>query len=495
MRSIERAVSAVRTLHSVALVAVVSLVSGARPTAAQGLVQVNFRPYFNADVIINGSSGAYDSDMGTIEGAWAFATTTAANGACGGPWLPDDAYFPADVHHPEAQLGWSQADDGFNAWQTFDTAGEITVDVPNFEYDALYLYATGAWETALTVTLNYTTGDADEFTGIAYPSWFDEAPPGFFNLVDGLDRAALDLSANFGCENANDPGIVGRTFPVDPTRVLKSFTLTRTDDDQGVLNVFGATAVTARQVFDFDMTSLFNADVVANGPDCTLLTPDIAYQAIESPNWHMPTATMAACHGEPPGLPDDGYFPTDGTHPGFQLAYRNSDFGLNARRSVAAADSFVIDIPDRELDEVHLFGTSGDGWTDFNVELQYASGPSQIFFGVILEDWLFDGSFSGPPGATTYYLIDGMDKHGSSSPGTWSVSDVNDAALFGVRLLPDPARSLASIKVQRFDPTGLPLPQSTLAILGAAGVVNDDSYIFADEFEIGDMTNWTASVP
>ncbi len=44
-------------------------------------------------------------------------------------------------------------------------------------------------------------------------------------------------------------------------------------------------------------------------------------------------------------------------------------------------------------------------------------------------------------------------------------------------------------------PSGFPVPQSTMAILGAAGVVKDDSYVFVDRFETGDESGWSSSLP
>ncbi len=481
-----------------ALVAAALVACGVSPATAASAVQVNFRPYFNADVVVNGTTGAFDTTMGSIEGQWSFATASAGGSSCGGPWLPDDAFFPATASHPDAQLGWNQANDGLNAWQTFDTSGTITVPVPDLHYDTLYLYATGAWETSLTVQLNYRTGAPDSFAGIAYPSWFDPTPPGFFELVHGQDRAKLDGSGVLVCEDVNNPGILGRAFPADPTRVLESFSLTRTDNDQGVLNVFGATAAIAREVFDYDMTSHFNGDVVANASSCAIPDRDQVHDGLEfaafGVKWHIPTATLGACSGSQPGLPDDGFFPANDVHPAFQLAYSNASNGLNAHITGPTADAYVIDVPDKPVDEVHLFGTSGGGFADFIVELRYTSDLPTSYIGVFLEDWLYDGPFSQPYGATTYYLIDGLDKH-SAEGGGWTYAPVHDVAVFGIRFNADPSRTLTEISIERLDPSGFPVPQSTMAILGAAGVVKDDSYVFVDRFETGDESGWSSSLP
>ena len=114
----------------------------------------------------------------------------------------------------------------------------------DISYDELHLFATGAWVTAAQLTLHYTTGSPDVFTDLAYPSWFDEAPAGYYNLIDGLDRGMATGPGSLTCENVNDPANVGRAFAVDSTRALDAFTIERTDDDgEGVLNVFGGTLV------------------------------------------------------------------------------------------------------------------------------------------------------------------------------------------------------------------------------------------------------------
>lgn len=213
-------------------------VFGATAVTPVETFHANFRPHFNADVVVNGSPGAYDADMDTIEGVWAFTTDSVG---CGDD-LPDVAAFPAGSGHPSVELGWDNLDDGFNVWQTFETTGTITVQLPDIPFEALHLFATGAWTTAATLTLHYTTGDPEVFDDLAYPSWFDEPPPGYYSLIDGLDRGIATSPTDLVCEDVNDPGIVGRRFPVDSTRSLDRFTIERTDNDgEGVLNVWGAT--------------------------------------------------------------------------------------------------------------------------------------------------------------------------------------------------------------------------------------------------------------
>jgi hypothetical protein len=472
------------------------LAFAAAPARPASVVQVDFAPHFNADVVLNTSVEDFDPVGDSIEGVWSFSTESAGalSGVCDGPWLPDDGHFAATDAHPETQLGYSNDDDGPNVWQTAHAAGEITVQVPNLAYDTLFLYATGAWETSLTVTLNYTTGDPDSFAGIAFPSWFDPTPPGFFELVHGLDRAKLD-DEGYSCEDVDNPGILGLAITVDPTRVLDSFTLERTDNDEGVLNVFGATAALARTVHNYDISSIFNADLVGNAPiGCAGAgSYDAEYDDFFD-GGHLPTLTLSICAGTGRGLPDDGRFPAGGARPPFELAFSNADSGFNAyRRPPGLGDTtFVVDVTDAAVDEVHFFGAGGGGYTVLGIELVYTTGSPQLVGGGIILDSLFADGGEMEPAA--YQLADGLPLQKSCGANCW-YSEGSDAALFGLPVAADPNRVLDEIEITAYDPTGEPVPQSTLGLFGIAGVKRVDFYLYVDDFESGGLTGWSTSVP
>lgn len=460
--------------------------SGAHATTT---ISIPLRSHFNADVVVNGASGAFDTTMDSIEGVWSFATATAASASCNGPWLPDAALFPGTTEHPPVRLDWDNGDDGPNAWQTFDAAGSIEVDVIDLHYSELHVFATGAWETFLTVTLHYATGAPDVFAGIAFPSWFDPTPPGFYELVHGLDRARLDGSS-LVCDDVDNPGILGRRFAADPSRVLLSVTLARTDADQGVLTVFGAAAVLAEESVDFDLTSHFNADVVANVTPvtaCLLANYDWDYDTIE-PQKHLATQTLIACGNAGFGLPDEGVFPANADHPEFDLAYSNADDGLNSRRSFDAADSFTIDVPNGAYSSFHLFGASGGGPTGVSLQLTYATGAPQILSGQF-PDWLDDGPFGSPD----VYILGGP-VHPQGSDGAFWISWNLWAYLHAIRFPVVSSRELVSVTVNRPAP-GVGDPATTLAILGASGVnPANPSFVFTDGFEWADADVWSAAV-
>lgn len=462
-------------------------VIGASGAHAATAISIPLRPHFNADVVVNGAPGAFDTTMDSIEGQWSFATATAASGSCDGPWLPDVALFPGTPEHPPVRLDWDNDDDGPNAWQTFHAAGSIDVNVFDLHYSELHLFATGAWETFLTVTLNYASGAPDVFAGVAFPSWFDPTPPGFYELVHGLDRARFE-GDSLVCEDVDNPGILGRRFAADSSRVLVSVTLTRTDDDEGVLTVFGAAAVLAEEPTDFDLTSHFDADVIANvNPDtsCLLDNYDWEYDTIE-PQKHLATQRMITCQNAGFGLPNEGVFPANADHPEFDLAYSNGDDGVNARRSFDEADSFTIDVPDGSYASLHLFGASGGGPTGISLELTYATGSPQVLPGQF-PGWLDAGPFGSPD----IYILGGPLRPQGSDPPFW-ISWNLWAHLHAIRFPVDASRELVSVTVNRPAP-GVGDPATTLAILGASGV-SPVAYIFADGFEWADTEAWTAAV-
>ncbi len=271
---------------------------------------------------------------------------------------------------------------------------------------------------------------------------------------------------------------------VDSSRRLVSVTLARTDNDQGVLTVFGAVGVLAEEATDFDLTAHFNADVVANVASgiCNLPEYDWEYDAIE-PQKHLATQTQITCENAGFGLPDDGVFPATAAHPEVDLVYSNGDSGDNSRRSEAAADSFTIDVPDGAYDEVHLFGSSGGGPTAFNVELTYVSRPPAVL-PAELPDWLNAGPFS--PGV---YILGGP-LHPQGSTGSFWISWNLWVYLHAIRIPVTVSRPLASVTVDRPEPGGG--PATTLAILGAAGVHRIDPYLFADGFEWADFDAWSS---
>jgi hypothetical protein len=92
----------------------------------------------------------------------------------------------------------------------------------------------------VTVTLRYLSGPPAP-TSLTVPSWVGQAIPPAYHLFDGGDRLPPDEP--FVCDDANTTAIYGYDLPADPTRLLASIDIARTDNTTAVLNFFGATGV------------------------------------------------------------------------------------------------------------------------------------------------------------------------------------------------------------------------------------------------------------
>ena len=209
-------------------------------------------------------------------------------------------------------------------------------------------------------------------------------------------------------------------------------------------------------VVQLDARPIFNADVVLNDGSGTLdPTQDpVDLGALDSDNFCFPSASAAIRLNplSPDGLPDDAFFAADAYHPDLRLGWNNADDGLNARRIAAATDLFSLAVPSGSYSEVHLYFTTGDGTSDATVTLGY-SDTTVTTAGLFIPDW-FDDPFPAPD---AYLLVDGRDRvQVGSGPGIpYAYEDRDDAAIFGFRILADPARTLTAVSIERTDTTGV----------------------------------------
>jgi hypothetical protein len=147
--------------------------------------------------------------------------------------LPDNAFFPADSHHRDVQLGWNQA--GPNAIQLKQT-GSFTVSLPAQAYDELQIFATSTGGgSQIQVTLTYADGST-ETRSIAIADWAQSAAPGTFALVSGMARYNI---ASMSVDPRHDLSIWGADLAPDPSKALASFAVNLVSG--GWLNFFGAT--------------------------------------------------------------------------------------------------------------------------------------------------------------------------------------------------------------------------------------------------------------
>jgi hypothetical protein len=225
--------------------------------AAAGVIQLDLSGDFNADLVVNDGSGMNDPDQDPVDhgsivsGNYCFLTQSVAEATVVAPQTPDgltdDGFIPAGPFHPEAQLRWSNDDDGFNAWRLEDAGGFLGIRVGEIGVVEFHLFATsgdGTSNILITPAYDDAPGSDVPFT---VPDWFDD--PVFdadrYALINDRDRIQPGSGPGtaFGLEDRDDAAIFGFRILVDPSRLLTSVKIERTDVD-GVLSVYGALVVT-----------------------------------------------------------------------------------------------------------------------------------------------------------------------------------------------------------------------------------------------------------
>ena len=146
---------------------------------------------------------------------------------------------------------------------------------------------------------------------------------------------------------------------------------------------------------------------------CLLANYDWEYDPIE-PQKHLATQRMITCQNAGFGLPDEGVFPANADHPEFDLAYSNTDDGVNARRSSTRPIRSRSTSPTARTPVSTFFGASGGGPTGFSLELTYSTGVPQIVPGQF-PYWLD----AGPFGDEDIYILGGPLRPQGRSPPFW----------------------------------------------------------------------------
>jgi len=213
-------------------------------------------------------------------------------------------------------------------------------------------------------------------------------------------------------------------------------------------------------VFQFDLSSLFNADVAVNR---NAGVTDPSNDGIDSDGrtYYTQTAVEEICTGDstPHGLPDNGFISGNTRHPAIQLGVKNSDDGDNAFAGQGNLSTSMIDVPDGNYSFVHIFAISTNGNTHVTLTFNYTSGGSVTTPSRTIQDWFND------PGETDdeYYLINGLDRTGPHQSGC---ENSNDPAIFGVRFQSDSLRTLTDFTVN-YDTTTT--GGGTFVLFGASG--------------------------
>jgi len=223
----------------------------AAPASAQLIVQFDVTSAFNADVIVNTDPDPptpFDEDNDPIDdpgagGNFALLTQSAAAVGCPTPvGLPDNGSFAANADHPNVQLAYNNASSGNNARRSpsFSTDTYSFNVLAAMYFDVHLFFTAGNGTAQASITLNYSTG-APVTTSFIVQDWFNTPLAPNYALFDGGDRIPPD--APFTCEDSNTTAIFGRSFAADPTRILQSVTIQRTDVGTAVMSFFGATGL------------------------------------------------------------------------------------------------------------------------------------------------------------------------------------------------------------------------------------------------------------
>ena len=214
-----------------------------------------------------------------------------------------------------------------------------------------------------------------------------------------------------------------------------------------VASLSHAVGISESETVQVDVRHLFNEDVIVNvietrnGTQIDSTQAPIDSRDFSQTNYSFMTQSAAwyFLRNDGVGLPDDGYFPATQFHPEIQFAFSNSNTGNNARR-LSEPGSFFVPTPEQSYSNVHLYATSGQGQSEFIVELQYNDGV-ELLTSTIVPEWIVG---SGASTIERYTVIRNLDriKRDATSP-----HNVNFGKIYGFRFPIDPTRTLEGFTV------------------------------------------------
>ncbi|MBD2185688.1 hypothetical protein H6G03_32270, partial [Planktothrix sp. FACHB-1375] len=291
--------------------------------------------------------------------------------------------------------------------------------------------------------------------GAGNDSLFGGAGDDYFEMEEGSDT----INGREGTD----------TLVLSGTKDLYNFTETATGwrilapngDVKIAIGVENFEFKSAPQVDNFDLSSVFDRDVIINKG---FFNVDSSQTGLSTLNETLVTQSFAQFKASwnPNGLPDNGFFSANAYHPDVQLGYKNDNFDNNAKVLTTNNTSFTFNLTSKQYSAIHLFATSTRGNAEMEVTFKYTDGITERKTATV-PDWLEEipnESFD------RYYLIDGMD-YNVNTKGT-AFTDINDVAIFGFGFKPNPVKALQSITVNKT--TGS--DNNWLGVFGATGVVS-----------------------
>lgn len=241
-------------------------------------------------------------------------------------------------------------------------------------------------------------------------------------------------------------------------------------------NVTTQTAGTAQ----IDFGSVFNADIVLS----SINSGDNTYSGFDTTGGSYVTSGLAQANSQPAddGLPDDGTFAANSTHPEVVLSGISS--GQNAYHLVNGNNGGgEVSVTAGAYSSVHLYGASTSGSATLTVTAKYADGTQDVTT-FTMPDWFDDN----PLGDGVYYLRNGMDRSYIETdtvpfkPDELRYQDANDPAVFGFAAPVDPTKELSSVAFSINNPSG------SAAIFGGVATNQPSDAITAPDLTVDGAT-------
>jgi hypothetical protein len=160
------------------------------------------------------------------------------------------------------------------------------------------------------------------------------------------------------------------------------------------------------------------------------------------------TLSAALFNGDidPHALPDKALFPANGSHPEIKLHYSNNDSLHNQACSISGEGDVEFAVPGLKYKAVYLALTSAEGPSYLNVRFLYADN-SKVSEDFVLPDYYKD--IPADYGKLDFcYLAHDLAKWGNKN----NMTEKNHHNIDLVKILPDPARILKTISIQKTKP-------------------------------------------
>jgi len=249
----------------------------------------------------------------------------------------------------------------------------------------------------------------------------------------------------------------------------------------GLFFVFSPVLTVYAELFQLDISSIFNADVVINGTDTTNTGLDGAGTA-----YYTQSAYEAACYPDPDpdpqGLADDGYYPSNAFHPNIQLGFSEDNDGDNAYVGQGInSNTGFIDIPDASYSSIHIIAVSTEGNTPVTLTFRYSDNSEVTTGSQSIQDWANDITET----SSLYYIDSGMDRSHDNASGC---EDLDKFKIFGVKYTANPAKVMTAFRVN-YDASGD--ARRRFVLFGATGENETPDSITNDAT---DITNTTAQL-